>query len=51
MYRQAEASFYAVYSAMQEISYGKVTSYGHIAKLVGTCMCTSSLSQARGDLF
>ncbi|KAJ2906900.1 DNA binding methylated-DNA--cysteine S-methyltransferase [Zalerion maritima] len=32
---EAEAFFYAVYSAVQEIPYGKVTSYGHIAKLVG----------------
>ncbi|KAK3293634.1 DNA binding methylated-DNA--cysteine S-methyltransferase [Chaetomium fimeti] len=33
---EAEAFFYAVYSAVQEIPPGKVTSYGHIAKLVGT---------------
>lgn len=33
---EAESFFYAVYSAVQEIPYGKVTSYGHIAKLVGT---------------
>ncbi|KAH8590324.1 6-O-methylguanine DNA methyltransferase [Bisporella sp. PMI_857] len=33
---EAEAFFHAVYSAIQEIPYGKVTSYGHIAKLVGT---------------
>jgi methylated-DNA-protein-cysteine methyltransferase-like protein len=39
---EAEAFFYAVYSAVQEIPYGKVTSYGHIAKLVGTRMCMSS---------
>ena len=25
----------AVYEAIQEIPYGKVTSYGHIARLVG----------------
>lgn len=31
---EASAFFYAVYSAVQEIPYGKVTSYGHIAKLV-----------------
>jgi methylated-DNA-protein-cysteine methyltransferase-like protein len=33
---EAEAFYYAVYSAIQEIPYGKVTSYGHIARLVGT---------------
>ncbi|RYO93416.1 hypothetical protein DL766_000806 [Monosporascus sp. MC13-8B] len=33
---EAEAFFYAVYSAVREIPYGKVTTYGHIAKLVGT---------------
>jgi len=33
---EAEAFFYAVYSAIQEIPHGKVTSYGHIARLVGT---------------
>jgi methylated-DNA-protein-cysteine methyltransferase-like protein len=33
---EAEAFFYAVYSAVQEIPHGKVTTYGHIAALVGT---------------
>lgn len=33
---EAAAFFHAVYCAVQEIPYGKVTSYGHIAKLVGT---------------
>ncbi|KAK3939293.1 6-O-methylguanine DNA methyltransferase [Diplogelasinospora grovesii] len=33
---EASAFFYAVYSAVQEIPHGKVTSYGHIARLVGT---------------
>lgn len=33
---EAAAFFHAVYSAIQEIPLGKVTSYGHIAKLVGT---------------
>jgi len=33
---EAEAFFRAVYSAVQEIPFGKVTSYGHIAKLIGT---------------
>jgi methylated-DNA-protein-cysteine methyltransferase related protein len=32
---EAEAFFYAVYAAVQEIPHGKVTSYGHIAKLIG----------------
>ncbi|KAH6712811.1 6-O-methylguanine DNA methyltransferase [Leptodontidium sp. 2 PMI_412] len=33
---EAESFFYAVYRAIQEIPHGKVTSYGHIAKLIGT---------------
>lgn len=33
---EAAAFFHAVYSAIQEIPYGKVTSYGHIAMLIGT---------------
>ena len=33
---EAVAFFHAVYSAVQEIPYGKVTTYGHIAYLVGT---------------
>lgn len=33
---EAAAFFHAVYSAVQEIPHGRVTSYGHIAKLVGT---------------
>ncbi|PBP21980.1 DNA binding methylated-DNA--cysteine S-methyltransferase [Diplocarpon rosae] len=33
---EAEAFFDAVYTAVQEIPYGKVTSYGHIARLIGT---------------
>lgn len=33
---EAAAFFHAVYSAIQEIPPGKVTSYGHIARLVGT---------------
>jgi alkylated DNA nucleotide flippase Atl1 len=33
---EAEAFYYAVYNAIQEIPYGKVTSYAHIARLVGT---------------
>ena len=33
---EAEAFFHAVYSAIQEIPHGKVTSYSHIARLIGT---------------
>lgn len=33
---EATAFFLAVYRAVQEIPYGKVTSYGHIARLIGT---------------
>ncbi|OTB04260.1 hypothetical protein M426DRAFT_321100 [Hypoxylon sp. CI-4A] len=33
---EATAFFFAVYNAVQQIPYGKVTSYGHIAKLIGT---------------
>ena len=32
---EAEAWFTAVYAAVQEIPKGKVTSYGHIARLLG----------------
>ncbi|EFY89023.1 MGMT family protein [Metarhizium acridum CQMa 102] len=35
---EAAAFFHAVYSAVQEIPHGKVTSYAHIATLVGMCM-------------
>ncbi|OWT42526.1 6-O-methylguanine DNA methyltransferase, DNA binding domain-containing protein [Pochonia chlamydosporia 170] len=33
---EAAIFFHAVYSAVQEIPHGKVTSYAHIAMLVGT---------------
>ncbi|CAK7212067.1 Alkyltransferase-like protein 1 [Sporothrix eucalyptigena] len=33
---EAESFFFAAYSAIQEVPYGKVTSYGHIANLIGT---------------
>ncbi|RDL39100.1 uncharacterized protein BP5553_03440 [Venustampulla echinocandica] len=33
---EAEAFYHAVYNAVQEIPYGKVTTYGHIASLIGT---------------
>lgn len=35
---EAAAFFHAVYSAVQQIPAGKVTSYGHIAMLIGTRM-------------
>ncbi|EQL02441.1 Methylated-DNA-[protein]-cysteine S-methyltransferase, DNA binding protein [Ophiocordyceps sinensis CO18] len=33
---EAEAFFHAVYAAVQEIPHARVSSYGHIAMLVGT---------------
>ncbi|KAI1633811.1 DNA binding methylated-DNA--cysteine S-methyltransferase [Biscogniauxia mediterranea] len=33
---EASAFYYAVYSAVREIPHGRVTTYGHIARLVGT---------------
>ncbi|KAK2027513.1 DNA binding methylated-DNA--cysteine S-methyltransferase [Colletotrichum zoysiae] len=33
---EAEAFFHAVYAAVQEIPVGRVTTYGHIARLIGT---------------
>ncbi|KAI0130763.1 DNA binding methylated-DNA--cysteine S-methyltransferase [Daldinia grandis] len=33
---EAEAFFHVVYTAVQQIPYGKVTTYGHIANLIGT---------------
>ncbi|KAH8811879.1 6-O-methylguanine DNA methyltransferase [Xylogone sp. PMI_703] len=33
---EAEAFYFAVYRAVQEIPYGKVCTYGHIARLIGT---------------
>lgn len=41
---EAAAFFHAVYSAVQEIPHGKCTSYGHIAKLIGTRKSTFSFS-------
>ncbi|KAF2654486.1 hypothetical protein K491DRAFT_660037 [Lophiostoma macrostomum CBS 122681] len=35
---EAWAWYTAVYEAIQEIPYGRVTSYGHIARLVGVCL-------------
>ncbi|KAI0454382.1 MGMT family protein [Xylaria acuta] len=52
---EAASFFIAVYNAVQEIPEGKVTSYGHIAKLVGTPqrprqvgICLKHLSQDAG---
>lgn len=41
---EAAAFFHAVYTAVQEIPPGKVTSYGHIAKLIGTRTAARYLS-------
>lgn len=49
---EAAAFFHAVYSAVQEIPSGKVTSYGHIAYLVGTRKITPpfiSISKPRAS--
>ncbi|KAH6656607.1 MGMT family protein [Truncatella angustata] len=55
---EAAAFFAAVYRAVQEIPPGKVTSYGHIAKLVGTPqrprqvgVCLKHLPQDQGARF
>ncbi|KAI1753676.1 MGMT family protein [Xylaria castorea] len=52
---EAASFFIAVYNAVQEIPEGKVTSYGHVAKLVGTPqrprqvgICLKHLSQDPG---
>lgn len=52
---EAEAFFFTVYLAVQEIPEGKVTSYGHIAKLIGAPerprqvgICLKYLSQDAG---
>lgn len=40
MVREETAAFYAaVYQAVQEIPYGRVTTYSHIADLVGRRKC------------
>jgi hypothetical protein len=39
---EAQAFFHAVYSAAQQIPYGKVTTYAHLAYLVGTRMFLSA---------
>ncbi|KAI9785408.1 MAG: hypothetical protein M1816_000423 [Peltula sp. TS41687] len=40
---EAENFFAAVYQAVQEIPHGKVTSYGHIARLLGRRVCLKYL--------
>ncbi|KAJ5054205.1 uncharacterized protein L3040_000486 [Drepanopeziza brunnea f. sp. 'multigermtubi'] len=42
---EASSFFHAVYSAIQEIPYGRVTSYGHIALLIGTHSPTPTSNQ------
>ncbi|POR32518.1 DNA binding methylated-DNA--cysteine S-methyltransferase [Tolypocladium paradoxum] len=44
---EAQAFFHAVYAAVQEIPYAKVTSYGHIAMLVGTRNALLSMAAQR----
>ena len=39
---EAEWWFNAVYEAVQEVPHGKVTSYGHIARLLGRRECVST---------
>ncbi|TPX18016.1 uncharacterized protein E0L32_011927 [Thyridium curvatum] len=55
---EAAAFFTAVYMAVQEIPHGKVTSYGHIAELIGTPqrprqvgVCLKHLSEDPGARF
>ena len=43
---EAEWWFNAVYEAVQEIPYGRVTSYGHIARLLGRRMLGKSYKLA-----
>ncbi|KAI9792388.1 MAG: hypothetical protein M1835_007893, partial [Candelina submexicana] len=48
---EAEWWFSAVYEAVQEIPYGKVTSYGHIARLLGRREQSVSIKpQAKYDI-
>jgi len=44
---EAQAFFDAVYAAIQEIPYGRVTTYGHIAALIGTRESESDFSVHR----
>lgn len=47
---EAEWWFNAVYEAVQQIPYGKVTSYGHIARLLGRGMPSRSRFNLKGRL-
>ena len=40
--QEAEWGFEAVYDAVQKVPVGTVTSYGHIAKLLGERECSTS---------
>ena len=40
----------AVYEAIQEIPHGKVTSYGHIARLVGKRECCFTMARGAADV-
>ncbi|TQN68722.1 Alkyltransferase-like protein 1 [Colletotrichum shisoi] len=44
---EAEAFFHAVYTAVQEIPAGRVTTYGHIARLIGTRESAALLRRVR----
>ncbi|KAF2457751.1 MGMT family protein, partial [Lineolata rhizophorae] len=46
---EAAAWFAAVYQAVQEIPRGRVTSYGHIAQLVGVALKHLPAAQAAAD--
>ncbi|KAI0181236.1 DNA binding methylated-DNA--cysteine S-methyltransferase [Hypoxylon sp. FL1284] len=48
---ETEAFNKAVCNAVQQIPYGKVTSYGHIAKLIGTRTHTQSTIQVEKLIF
>ncbi|KOS22901.1 Alkyltransferase-like protein 1 [Escovopsis weberi] len=40
---EAQAFFHAVYQAVQQVPTGRVTTYGHIAALIGTRICLKHL--------
>lgn len=46
---EAAAWFAAVYNAVQEIPYGKVTSYGHIARLLGKRKLSHTITFVQKD--
>ncbi|KAI5848298.1 6-O-methylguanine DNA methyltransferase [Tricharina praecox] len=43
---EAQAFIWGVYMAVQEIPHGRVTTYGHIAKLIGKPQCPRQVGQA-----